>query len=84
MTQILARELAPRIRVNAIAPGLTLPSSNQTDDQFDEKSSKMPLKKPVDLGDFGNAIDFILTTKSVTGQLFAIDAGQHMGWRCSE
>ena len=81
VTQVLARQLAPRIRVNAIAPGIVLPSSGQTEDQFYEKSMQLPLGQPIELDDLGKALTFILTTESVTGQLFALDAGQHMGWR---
>ena len=81
LTQVLARELAPRIRVNAIAPGIVLPDSWQTEDQFYEKSMQLPLGQPIELDDLGKAFSFILTTESVTGQLFALDAGQHMGWR---
>ncbi len=81
LTQVLARELAPRIRVNAIAPGAVLPSLGQTEDQLYEKSKQFPLGHPIELDDLGRALTFILTTKSITGQLFALDAGQHMGWR---
>lgn len=80
MTQILALELAPRIRVNAIGPGPTLPNMCQTQTQFDDSVAQIPLKAATALPDFGNTIEFILNTKSITGQMIALDGGQHMGW----
>jgi NAD(P)-dependent dehydrogenase (short-subunit alcohol dehydrogenase family) len=80
MTQILALELAPLIRVNAIGPGPTLPSVHQTQSQFDASVDNIPLKKAVPLNDFGRAIEFLLNTSSITGQMIALDGGQHMGW----
>ncbi|MDP4725084.1 MAG: SDR family oxidoreductase [Alphaproteobacteria bacterium] len=80
VTQILALELAPLIRVNAIGPGPTLPNVNQTQKQFDDSVAQIPLKTPTALYDFGNTIEFILNTNSLTGQMIALDGGQHMGW----
>ena len=80
MTQILALELAPLIRVNAIGPGPTLPNTQQTQAQFDDSVAEIPLKAATALHDFGNTIEFILNTNSITGQMIALDGGQHMGW----
>ncbi len=80
MTQILALELAPLIRVNAIGPGPTLPNARQTQAQFDDSVAEIPLKTATALCDFGNTIEFILNTNSITGQMIALDGGQHMGW----
>lgn len=80
MTQILALELAPFIRVNAIGPGPTLPSEHQTQAQFESSVEQVPLKVQTPLSDFGNTIDFLLNTSSITGQMIALDGGQHMGW----
>ncbi len=80
MTQILALELAPLIRVNAIGPGPTLPSVHQTQAQFDDSVADIPLKAATELQDFGNTIQFILNTNSITGQMIALDGGQHLGW----
>ncbi|MES2252236.1 MAG: SDR family oxidoreductase [Pseudomonadota bacterium] len=80
MTQILALELAPFIRVNAIGPGPTLPSERQTQEQFENSIEQIPLKIKTPLCDFGNTIDFLLNASSITGQMIALDGGQHMGW----
>jgi NAD(P)-dependent dehydrogenase (short-subunit alcohol dehydrogenase family) len=80
MTQILALELAPLIRVNAIGPGPILPSVHQTQEQFDESVKTLPLKTAAPLSDFGRTIEFLLNTPSITGQMIALDGGQHMGW----
>ncbi len=80
MTQILALELAPLIRVNAIGPGPTLPNMRQTQAQFDDSVAQIPLRAAPALHDFGNTIEFILNTNSLTGQMIALDGGQHMGW----
>ena len=79
LTQMLARDLAPRVRVNAIGPGPTLPSPRQTEDQFADQWKATPLERPVDPVDICRALRFILDAPSLTGQIIALDSGQHMG-----
>ena len=79
LTQMLARDLAPRVRVNAIGPGPTLPSPRQTAEQFADQWRATPLERPVDLGDICRALRFILDAPALTGQIIALDSGQHMG-----
>ncbi len=79
LTQMLARGLAPRIRVNAIGPGPTLPSHRQTEDQFVEQWRGTPLERPVDPQEICTALRFILDAPAFTGQIIALDSGQHMG-----
>lgn len=80
MTQALALNLAPRIRVNAIGPGPTLPSSRQTPEMFEAQYLKTPLQIPIHLSDICRTVDFILETPSLTGQMIALDSGSHLGW----
>jgi len=80
LTQMLARELAPRVRVNAIGPGPTLRGPRQTDESFEAQWRAMPLERPVPLEDITNAVRFILDARSLTGQMIALDSGQHMCW----
>ena len=81
LTQILARALAPAVRVNGIGPGPTLQSVHQSADDFAEEWKVMPLARQVQPADICRAVRFILKSPAVTGQMIAVDAGQHMGMR---
>lgn len=81
LTQTLALALAPRVRVNGIAPGFTLPSPGQTQAQFDERAARQPLGQAVDPQDIVTALLTFLDAPSLTGQVIAPDAGQHLNWR---
>lgn len=78
LTQVLAQALAPRIRVNGIAPGPTLPSNHQSPEEFTAEFKATPLKRPVTPEDIAAGVRFILQTKSITGELIAVDGGQHL------
>ncbi len=80
LTQTLALALAPRIRVNAIGPGPTLPSPRQSDDQFARQWDSMPLERGATPEEVCAAVQFFLAAPSVTGQMIALDGGQHLGW----
>ena len=80
LTQTTALALAPKIRVNAIGHGPTLPSKRQTNNKFKRQYMKVPLKKSVNPNEIAEAVLFILKSKSLTGQLINIDSGQHLGW----
>lgn len=77
-TQMLARELAPRIRVNGIGPGPTLPSIHQQDGDFAAEVATTPLQRPVDPSEIGQALRYLIDAPSVTGQMIAVDGGQHL------
>ena len=80
LTRTLALALAPRIRVNAIGPGPTLPNARQTAEEFDRQWASMPLGRRVDTADIARAVRFILDAPAMTGQMIALDGGQHLGW----
>lgn len=80
LTQSLALALAPRIRVNAIGPGPTLPSTRQSEEQFRRQYESLPLRAPVALEDICKAVQFIISAASMTGQMIALDSGQHLAW----
>lgn len=80
LTRTLAMALAPMVRVNAIGPGPTLPSVRQSAAQFARQWQAVPLRRAVDPAEIGAAVRFILDAPSLTGQMIAIDAGQHLGW----
>lgn len=75
-TELLARGLAPRIRVNAVSPGLTLPSLDQTAEEFAEHARQNLLQRPVALADIAATVEMLLTTPSITGQNIFVDCGQ--------
>jgi len=79
-TQVLARAMAPRVRVNAIGPGPVLPSSRQSNDDFERQALQTPLGHAVDPAEIAAAAAFLLDAPSVSGQIIAVDAGQHLNW----
>jgi NAD(P)-dependent dehydrogenase (short-subunit alcohol dehydrogenase family) len=80
-TQTLAQALAPRIRVNAIGPGPVLASVHQTLERFAAEAAATPLGQAVDPQEIGQALRYLIGARSVTGQMIAVDAGQHLAWR---
>ena len=82
LTQTFAQALAPRnIRVNAVAPGPTLPSTRQDNTNFKKQTQSLPLGNAVSINDITNAIQYLLTAQSVTGQMIIPDSGQHIAWQ---
>lgn len=80
-TRTLAQALAPRVRVNAIAPGPTLPNERGGEAGLSGEAGGVLLERRVDLADFGRAVRFLVETRSMTGQMLALDAGQHLAWQ---
>jgi NAD(P)-dependent dehydrogenase (short-subunit alcohol dehydrogenase family) len=80
LTQTMALALAPRIRVNGIGPGPALPSPRQTREQFERQCRLMPLQRGTSPEEIAAAVRFILAARSMTGQMIALDGGQHLGW----
>jgi NAD(P)-dependent dehydrogenase (short-subunit alcohol dehydrogenase family) len=80
-TQMLAQSLAPRIRVNAIGPGPTLPNKHQSPEQFAQENRTMLLGRGTTPGEIVAAMRFILGSPAMTGQMIALDGGQHLLWR---
>jgi NAD(P)-dependent dehydrogenase (short-subunit alcohol dehydrogenase family) len=80
LTQTLALALAPRIRVNGIGPGPTLPSARQSAEQFARQCALMPLQRGTSPAEIAAAMRFILSAPAMTGQMIALDGGQHLGW----
>lgn len=80
-TQTMAQAYAPRIRVNAIGPGPTLKNARQENNDFAQQIDALPLRRGPDLAEFGATIRYLWEARSVTGQMIAIDGGQHLAWR---
>ncbi len=80
LTRTMALALAPQIRVNAIGPGATLPSVRQSAEQFDRQQRTTPLGRGTTPAEICDAVRFILAAPALTGQMIALDGGQHLGW----
>src|SRR5690606_37763281 len=81
LTQTMAQALAPRVRVNAIGPGPVLPSSRQSAEGFAAQVQAVPLQRQAQLSEICAAVRFILESPSMTGQMIALDGGQHLAWQ---
>ena len=75
LTKLLARALAPSIRVNAIAPGLVLPSDVVTQEQWDKLVEKLPLKRAATLDEITSTLQFLINNEYITGQTIVVDGG---------
>lgn len=80
-TKTMAQALAPRIRVNAIGPGPTLRNTRQDDSDFRKQVDALLLKQSPNLSEFGATIRYLWQARSVTGQMLALDGGQHLAWQ---
>lgn len=80
LTQTLAQALAPHIRVNGIGPGPTLSNDRQSEADFQAQTSATLLQKGPTLDEICTAVRFILASPSLTGQMIALDGGQHLAW----
>ncbi len=79
-TRTSAQALAPKVRVNAIGPGPTLRAERQSEAHFARQRAACPLRRGADPEDIVAALRFILSCKALTGQMLAIDGGQHLAW----
>ena len=81
LTRTLALALAPRIRVNGVGPGPALPSTRQSDAQFAAQCEALPLRHGTTPEEIAATLLFILATPSMTGQMIALDGGEHLAWQ---
>lgn len=80
-TQTSAQALAPNVRVNAIGPGPTIQGARQTKEHFDKQRASLLLEEGPNSDDIVAALQYLLSARSVTGQLICVDGGQHMAWK---
>lgn len=80
-TRIMAQALAPRVRVNAIGPGPTLANERQAAEDFERQRQALLLGHGPGLAEFGATIRYLWGAGSVTGQMIALDGGQHLAWQ---
>ena len=75
LTRILARALAPKIRVNAIAPGFVLQSDVVSEETWQRLINRIPLKRPARVEEIASALEFLLKNEYITGQTLVVDGG---------
>ena len=75
LTRILARALAPKIRVNAIAPGFVLQSDIVPDEEWQRLLNRIPLKRPARPEELALALEFLWKNEYITGQTIVVDGG---------
>jgi NAD(P)-dependent dehydrogenase (short-subunit alcohol dehydrogenase family) len=80
-TRTMAQAYAPRIRVNAIGPGPTLANERQRQEDFARQVEGLLLRRGPELDEFGATILYLWQAHSVTGQMIALDGGQHLSWQ---
>ena len=81
VTRTLAQALAPRIRVNAIGPGPVLRNTHQTEEEFRAQCAATILGRGTTPEEIATAVRFILDAPAMTGQMIALDGGQHLAWQ---
>ena len=81
LTKTSAMSLAPKIRVNGIAPGPTIKNKRQSDKHFQKQYLATPLKQQVNVDEICKAVKFFIENGSITGQILAVDSGQSLNWQ---
>lgn len=79
MTKMTALEVGPNIRINAIAPGLTLAPEEKPEEYLWKMAENIALKRPGGLQPVLKSLDYILANDYLTGQLLFCDGGEHLG-----
>ncbi len=80
-TRTMAQAYAPRIRVNAIGPGPVLPNKSAGEAGFAREAAGVPLQQAIALESVVEAALYLAEARHVTGQMIAVDSGQHLAWR---
>ena len=78
VTRVMARAFAPRVRINAVAPGMTLPGGDYAADQWDRLAGAMPLGRNSEPADIAEAVAYLLGAGATTGQLLFVDGGANL------
>jgi NAD(P)-dependent dehydrogenase (short-subunit alcohol dehydrogenase family) len=84
LTTTLAQGMGPRIRVNAVGPGPTIRNARQSQEDFDRQKGATILKRGAEPADICAAIRYLLDAEAVTGQMLAVDGGQHLIWQTAD
>lgn len=79
-TRTLAQAFAPRIRVNAVGPGPVFPNAAYGQAAFEREARAVPLGHSAEVEGVVDAVAYLARARSVTGQMIAVDSGQHLAW----
>jgi NAD(P)-dependent dehydrogenase (short-subunit alcohol dehydrogenase family) len=80
-TTTMAQALAPRVRVNAVGPGPTFPNPQDGEALLAREAAGSLLERKVEAAEIADAVLYLAGARSVTGQMIAVDSGQHLAWR---
>jgi NAD(P)-dependent dehydrogenase (short-subunit alcohol dehydrogenase family) len=80
-TQTMAQAFAPRIRVNAVGPGPVFPNTTDGAEGFAREAASIPMARPVLPEEIAEAVAYLARARSITGQMIAVDGGQHIAWK---
>jgi len=80
-TQTMAQAFAPHVRVNAVGPGPVFPNTALGEKEFIKEYKAIPLAQSVDVASIVDAVIYLSNARSVTGQMIAVDGGQHLSWQ---
>ena len=81
LTQTLAQALGPRIRVNGVGPGPTIQNKRQAPEDFQKQVDATILQRKTEPADIANAVKYLISAEAITGQMLAVDGGQHLVWQ---
>ena len=81
LTTTLAQALGPNIRVNAVGPGPTMRNARQSQEDFSRQRDATILKRGAEPEDVARTVQYLLEAEAVTGQMLAVDGGQHLIWQ---
>ncbi len=81
LTRTLAQALAPQVRVNAVAPGPSFIGARQSQENYDKQRASTILERGAEVEDLVGAVRYLLEATSVTGEMIAVDGGQHLAWQ---
>ena len=77
-TRLAAIEYAPNIRINGIAPGVVLPGDERTEDYVSWRVENIPLQQQGSVEDLLGAMNFLIDSEFVTGQIITVDGGENI------
>lgn len=79
LTKLMAKQLAPALRVNGIAPGLLMKPANMTDEEWQQLADRVPMRSAGDMDSFLATIDLLISNEYITGETITLNGGDTLG-----